>query len=65
MANLLKTERDFDVALLEIEMEVEENYQKWLLEFRGSRLAHRQALPQVQTGQTPVQPPAPPTGTYP
>ena len=57
MANLLKTERDFDLALLELQLAMEEEFQKGELEFRGPRLAHRQALPEPQA--QPMQPPAP------
>ncbi len=64
MANLLKTERDFDLALLELQMETEETFQKWQAEFKGPRMAHVQAQgPAV--GPSPQMPPqAPPQTGY-
>jgi len=57
MANLLKTRRDMDIALFELQTEMENVYQKWQLEFDPQGLAHKQALP--EPGQQPMQVPTP------
>jgi hypothetical protein len=54
----MTTEREFDIALFQIQMEVDELFEKWQVEFRGPRLAHQRAqvapppkLPPPTTGQ--------------
>lgn len=62
MSDHLTTEREWDMAQLEIQIEIDELYQKWLVEFKGPRLAHQRAQAQAQISAPQAQPPS---GAYP